>query len=201
MGHGTGPLGGIIDRSQDREGHFITPVKSCFNTDTMPLDTDKPHCKCEICGVYECGFKACFCSYDIGLSYNYHNQKHTVLFWFMDYRFQAILFKTQCVEIGKAWLVHAMVLVIKNVKYKCGIYFAKNKGLSSCYFYLMPVLVCPSMCHQACLQDNSSPLQTRITKFGSEVLKTLFKIPILLWDNWPWPSRSHWTSKSKFIPS
>ena len=34
------------------------------------------------------------------------------------------------------------------------------------------------MCHQACLQDNSSPVQTRIPKFGSEVLKALVNIPI-----------------------
>ena len=28
----------------------------------------------------------------------------------------------------------------------------------------------------------------------------LFKIPIVLYDNWPWPSKSNWTPKSKFSP-
>ena len=30
--------------------------------------------------------------------------------------------------------------------------------------------------------------------------KTLVKIPIVLWNDWSWPSRSNWTPKSKFTP-
>ena len=50
----------------------------------------------------------------------------------------------------------------------------------------------------ACPSDNS--IQARITKFGSEKQNTLFKIPIVFWGNWPWPSRSNLTSNSKFTP-
>ena len=52
----------------------------------------------------------------------------------------------------------------------------------------------------ACPHHNSSPIQARITKFGPEVQNTLVKIPIVLGGNWPWPSRSDWTPKSKFTP-
>ena len=43
----------------------------------------------------------------------------------------------------------------------------------------------------ACLHHNSSPVQARITKFGSHVRNILVKIPIVLGGNWPWPSRSN----------
>ena len=46
----------------------------------------------------------------------------------------------------------------------------------------------------------SSLVQARITKFGPEVQHNLVKIPIVIWDNWPWPSRSNYTPKSKFTP-
>ena len=52
----------------------------------------------------------------------------------------------------------------------------------------------------ACLHDNSSPVQARITKFGPEKQNTLVKIPIVLRGNWPWPSRSNLTSNSKLTP-
>ena len=52
----------------------------------------------------------------------------------------------------------------------------------------------------ACPHDNSSPVQARITKFGSEKQNTLVKIPSVLGGNWPWPSRSNLTSNSKFTP-
>ena len=38
---------------------------------------------------------------------------------------------------------------------------------------------------------NSSPIQVRITKFGPEVQNSLVKVPIILGDNSPWPSRSN----------
>ena len=38
----------------------------------------------------------------------------------------------------------------------------------------------------ACPHHNSSPVQARITKFGSEVQNSLVKILILLGGDWPW---------------
>ena len=49
----------------------------------------------------------------------------------------------------------------------------------------------------ACPSDNSSTVQARITKFGSEKQNTLVKIPIVFWGNWPWPNL---TSNSKLTP-
>ena len=63
------------------------------------------------------------------------------------------------------------------------------------------VSVCLSVCQsRVCPRDNSSPVQPRITTIGPEVRKTLVKIPIVFGVDWPWPSRSNITSKSKFTP-
>ena len=63
------------------------------------------------------------------------------------------------------------------------------------------VCVCLSVCQSlACPRDNSGPIQARITKFGPNMQKTLVKVPIVLWTNQPWPSRSNLTWKSKFTP-
>ena len=51
-----------------------------------------------------------------------------------------------------------------------------------------------------CPDDNLSPAQATITKFGPEVQNTLIKIPIVFGVHWPWPSRLNWTLKSKFTP-
>ena len=77
-------------------------------------------------------------------------------------------------------------------------------------FYPRPVLAsgyCRCLClcvcvyqSLACPHDNSSPVQARITKFGPEKQDTLVKIPFVLGGNWPWPSRSNLTSKSKLTP-
>ena len=65
----------------------------------------------------------------------------------------------------------------------------------------LPVSVCVCVYQSlACLHDNSSPVQARITKFGPEKQNTLVKIPIVLGGNWPWPSRSNLTSNSKLTP-
>ena len=78
-------------------------------------------------------------------------------------------------------------------------------------FYPRPVLafgycrcpcpsVHPSVRHQVCPHDNSSPVQARITKFGPKMQNTLVKVPIVLGGNQSWPSRSNLRSKSKFTP-
>ena len=61
------------------------------------------------------------------------------------------------------------------------------------------VSVCLSVCQSlACPHDNSGHVQARITKFGPKMQKTLVKVPIVLWTDWPRPSRSKLTWKSKF---
>ena len=63
------------------------------------------------------------------------------------------------------------------------------------------VCVSVSLCQSlACPRDNSRPVQARITKFGTQVYKTLVKIPIVLGGDWSLPSRSNLPSKSKFTP-
>ena len=61
--------------------------------------------------------------------------------------------------------------------------------------------VCLSVCQSlACPRSNSGPVQARITKFWPKMQKTLVKVPIGLWTDRPWPSRSNFTWKSKFTP-
>ena len=48
------------------------------------------------------------------------------------------------------------------------------------FAYIFRPSVHLSVRHQVCPHDNSSPIQARITKFGSEVQNTLIKIPIVL---------------------
>ena len=66
-------------------------------------------------------------------------------------------------------------------------------------FYQRPVLA-SGYCHRLCLcvyqslacpYDNLSPVQARITKFGSEKQNTLVNFPIVFGSGWPWPSRSN----------
>ena len=78
------------------------------------------------------------------------------------------------------------------------------------HFYPRPVLsfmycrclrLCFSMCQSlACPRDNSRPVQARITKFETQVYKILVKIPFVLRDDWPLPSRSNLHSNSKYTP-
>ena len=76
------------------------------------------------------------------------------------------------------------------------------------HFYPRPVLafgycrclrlcVCPCVCQSVC---QSWPVQARITKFGPKMQKTMVKVPIVLRDNWPWPSRSNLTWKWEVTP-
>ena len=63
---------------------------------------------------------------------------------------------------------------------------------------LFVCLVCLSVCQSlACPRDDSGPVQARITKFGLKMQKTLVKVPIFLWTDRPWPSRSNLTWKSR----
>ena len=63
------------------------------------------------------------------------------------------------------------------------------------------VCVCLSVCQSlACPRNNSGPVQARISKFGPKMQKTLVKVPIVLWTDRPWPSRSNLTWNSKFTP-
>ena len=73
--------------------------------------------------------------------------------------------------------------------------------LSSPASVCVSVCVCQSVCQSlACPRDNLGPVQARIAKFGPKMQKTLIKAPIVLGGNWPWPSRSNFTSKSEFTP-
>ena len=63
------------------------------------------------------------------------------------------------------------------------------------------VVACVCPCgrqSRACLCDNLSLVLTRITKFEPDMQNILVKIPIVFWVDWPWPSRSNLTWKSKF---
>ena len=65
-----------------------------------------------------------------------------------------------------------------------------------------------AMCVYICLHEyifsifvrviTHHPVQARITKFGPGVHNNLVEISIFFWGDWPWPSKSNWTPKSKF---
>ena len=57
------------------------------------------------------------------------------------------------------------------------------------------------LCVRVCVyqsQDNSSPIQARITKFGPEMQNTSVWVPIVFGDDQPWYSRSNLTWNSNF---
>ena len=69
------------------------------------------------------------------------------------------------------------------------------------YCHRLRLRVCVSVCvyqSRACLHDNSSLIQARITKFGPEMLNTLVWVPIGFDDDRPWPSRSNLTWNANF---
>ena len=69
----------------------------------------------------------------------------------------------------------------------------------ACVCVCMCVCVCLYVCQsRVCPCDNSSPVQARITKFGAQMQNTLVKVPIVLWGDRPWSSRSNLTWKSNF---
>ena len=87
-----------------------------------------------------------------------------------------------------------LLLYIKRVS------FYPRPVLAFGYCRSLRLSVRQSVRHQVCPRDNSSPVQARITKFGPLGWKTLVKIPIVFWGDWPWHWRSNLTSKSKFTP-
>ena len=63
------------------------------------------------------------------------------------------------------------------------------------------VCLCVRVCVyqlRACLPDNSPLGQAKITKFRTKVQKTLVKVPVVLGDDRPGPSRSNLTWKPNF---
>ena len=71
----------------------------------------------------------------------------------------------------------------------------------------LPASVCQCVCvcvrscvyqSRACLCDNSLLVQARITRFRVHVQKTLDKVPIDLYGDRPWPTRSSLTWDSNF---
>ena len=82
-------------------------------------------------------------------------------------------------------------------------FFYPRPVLAFRYCCCLRVYVCVFVCvcqSLACPHDNSWPVQARITKFGSDMWKTLVKISIVLWSNRPWPSRSNLTCKVQIYP-
>ena len=66
-----------------------------------------------------------------------------------------------------------------------------------CVSFRVAVCVCVYQ-SLACPHDNSSTVQARITKFGSEMRNTLVKMLIIFEGDRPWPSRSNLTWKTNF---
>ena len=63
------------------------------------------------------------------------------------------------------------------------------------------VVACVCSCgrqSRACPRDNLWLVPARITKFEPHMQNILVKFPIVLGVDWPWPSRSNVTWKSKF---
>ena len=91
--------------------------------------------------------------------------------------------------------------------------YCRPDSYTTVCFYPRPVMACGhwrwlSVCprvrqSQACPCNISSPVQARITKMQDTLVKmqvTLVKILVVLWGDWPQPSRWNWTPKSKLTP-
>ena len=93
-----------------------------------------------------------------------------------------------------------LIYIIRTTKIHAAfLNFYPRPVLAFGYFRCLRLCVCLSVCQSlACPRDNSGPVQARIGKFGPKMRKTLVKVPIVLWTDRPWPSRSNLTWKSKF---
>ena len=101
------------------------------------------------------------------------------------------------------WMDQGWGLLSRFPPYPCFPNFYPRPVLAFgyCRCLRLCVCVCLSVCQSfACPRDNLGPIQARITKFGPKMQKTLVKVPIVLWTDRPWPSRSNLTWKSKFTP-
>ena len=68
-------------------------------------------------------------------------------------------------------------------KQMLGFHFYPKPVLAFGYWHCLRLRICPCVCvyHSlACPYDNSSAVQARVAKFGTEVQNTLFNIPIIL---------------------
>ena len=93
------------------------------------------------------------------------------------------------------------VLSVSSWYKKLGIFTRGQFWISGIVVACDSVSLCVFMCvcqPRACLQENLSPVQARTTKFKQKMQKTFVKIPINLGDDYPWPSMSNLTKKSKF---
>ena len=95
------------------------------------------------------------------------------------------------------WIPHTKA---SDAELRC---FYPRPVLAFGYCHRLRLCVCPCVrvsVYQslACPRDNSSAVHARITKFGWETQNTLVKMPIIFGGDWPWPSRSNLTWKSKF---
>ena len=115
------------------------------------------------------------------------------------------------IELGQHWLFFFLMIYFVSAMWV--IIGFDHSFLPEASFGLrvlsLPASVCVSVCLSVCLfvcqslacpRDNSRPVQARTTKFGQKMQKTLVKVPIVLWTDRPWPSRSNLTWKSKFTP-
>ena len=100
------------------------------------------------------------------------------------------IFEGKCCPCSIYWLVGYFVYYPRPVL-----------AFGYCCCLRLCVSVCLSVCQSlACPHNNSGPVQARITKFGPKMQKILIMVPIVLWTDWPWLSRSNLIRKSKFTP-
>ena len=98
----------------------------------------------------------------------------------------------------KLWNIKKIILLLKTKLSSCPIFTRGQLWPSGIVVacVCLCVCVCVYVCvrqSSGCPDDNLSPAQATITKFGPEVQNTLIKIPIVFGVHWPWPSRSNLT--------
>ena len=102
--------------------------------------------------------------------------------------------------IGSLWDVYLWVKIsyLISTFYDCFVVCMQNYVITRGHFWPSDIVIaciCLSMClyfwvsmcqQWTCQHDNSSPIQVRINKFGTEVQNTKVKIPIVLGIDWYW---------------